>query len=161
MTEDRMIGWHFTNSTDMSLSKLRKIVKDREAWCAVLHGVTKSWTWLSHWTTATTINHNGKEYKEREKKLFLLIRVNICRWDQCLVQNLKHMWSKKSSKKSVSETSRTIGSAEINDLHDRIACIPCWAFCRVFSCSSSQLKLATYKVTVTCNNLLPQILYSL
>ena len=32
------------HSTDMSLSKLREIVKDREAWCAVVHGVAKSWT---------------------------------------------------------------------------------------------------------------------
>ena len=33
-----------TNSTDMSLSKFREIVKDREAWYAAVHGVTKSWT---------------------------------------------------------------------------------------------------------------------
>ena len=32
------------DSMDMSLSKLQKVVKDREAWCAVVHGVTKSWT---------------------------------------------------------------------------------------------------------------------
>ena len=33
-----------TDSKDMSLSKLREIVKDREAWCAAVHEVTKSWT---------------------------------------------------------------------------------------------------------------------
>ena len=33
-----------TNSTDMSLSKVREIVKDREAWPAAVHGVTKSQT---------------------------------------------------------------------------------------------------------------------
>ena len=41
------------NSTDMNLSKLQEIVKDREAWCAAVHGVSKIWTWLSDWTTTT------------------------------------------------------------------------------------------------------------
>ena len=36
-----------TDSMDMSLSKLPEIVKDREAWCEALRGVTKSWTGLS------------------------------------------------------------------------------------------------------------------
>ena len=42
-----------TDSMDMSLSKLRETVKDREAWRAAVHGLTKSWTLLSDWTTAT------------------------------------------------------------------------------------------------------------
>ena len=37
-----------TDSTDMSLSKLREMVKDREAWCAAVHGFTKNRTQLSN-----------------------------------------------------------------------------------------------------------------
>ena len=40
-----------TNSMDICLSKLQKIVKDREAWCAAVHGVTKNQTQFSDWTT--------------------------------------------------------------------------------------------------------------
>ena len=39
-----------TESMDVSLSELWEFVMDREAWRAVIHGVTKSWTWLSDWT---------------------------------------------------------------------------------------------------------------
>ena len=42
-----------TDSKDMSLSKLWELVRDREAWNASAHGVTKSWTWLSDWTELT------------------------------------------------------------------------------------------------------------
>ena len=48
-TEDEVIGC-ITDSTDMSMSKLRELVMDRKAWRAVVHGVTKSRTQLSNWT---------------------------------------------------------------------------------------------------------------
>ena len=60
--EGKKRGWQrmrwldgIINSTDMSLSKFQEMVRDREAWCAAVRGITKNWTWLkrlrthAHW----------------------------------------------------------------------------------------------------------------
>ena len=50
MTQDEMVAWHITDSTEMSLCKLRELVMEREAWHAVIHGVANSQTLLSNRT---------------------------------------------------------------------------------------------------------------
>ena len=61
-----------TDSMNMSLSKFQEIVKDREAWCAAVHGVTKSLTQLSNLTTIQQkIKDSYTQRKHGFKKLLI------------------------------------------------------------------------------------------
>ena len=66
-----------TDSMDISLSKLRELVIDREAWRAVIYGVTKSHTCLSNWTELMCMNMHFIS-----PKIVLLVNMLLCRQEQ-------------------------------------------------------------------------------
>ena len=72
MTEDEMVDG-ITDLIHMSLSKLQKLVMDREAWHAAVHGVTKSQTQLSDWTELNS------EFRVGDRKFFFFdIFLGLC-----------------------------------------------------------------------------------
>ena len=60
---------------DMSLSKLPELVMDREAWRAVIHGVTKSRTWLSDWTELNEVDEPRAYYQKEKGKYHILMQI--------------------------------------------------------------------------------------
>ena len=68
-----------TDSLDVNLCELREMVMDREAWCAAIHGVAKSWTRLSHWTELNW-KKSKKTIQWKEDNLFKKSDIQRHKW---------------------------------------------------------------------------------
>ena len=66
-----------TDSMDMGLSKLQELVMDREAWCAVIHGVPKTQTRLSDWTELTEVTLSSSSTNTKKRQLLGSSRVRV------------------------------------------------------------------------------------
>ena len=67
-----------TDSMDMSLGRLGELVMGREAWCADVHGITKSWTQLSNWTELVPQSMPSRVVSSNLDALNVIILANEC-----------------------------------------------------------------------------------
>ena len=63
---------------DVSMSELQEMVMDREDWRAAIHGVAKSWTWLSDWTELKVLSDQAEQLQN--KKVWEWLEVAMIIW---------------------------------------------------------------------------------
>ena len=105
-----------TNSMDVNLSKLLEIVKDKEVWHAVVHGVTKSRTRLSNWTTIqeALISALGTYLQTKQKQ-----KCPLEFWDSTVLQKYGNLMLFLNSTKSCNELYQDNTRDSVNSLGEK------------------------------------------